>query len=187
LRTLAVDRAVCPLFQQAPRVVALAIAFTLAFGQGRPATDAEIKSQDFTVFPNGAGLPKGSGDASRGKLIYEHKCVECHGQKGEGQPGKYPALAGGAGTLTSLKPVKTVGSYWPYATTLFDYIRRAMPYDQPRSLSTDEVYSAAAFILYMNGIVTATQELNERSLPQIKMPNRDGFTPDQRPDIKPKH
>jgi cytochrome c len=169
------------------RFIALALASTAAFGQGRPATEAEIKTQDFTVLPNGAGLPKGSGDASRGRTIYEQKCTECHGQKGEGQTGKYPAIVGGMGSLKSLKPVKTVGSYWPYATTLFDYIRRAMPYDHPRSLSTDDVYSVSAFVLYMNGIVTETQELNERALPQIKMPNRDGFIPDQRPDIKSKH
>jgi cytochrome c len=169
------------------RCIALALASAVAFGQGRPATEAEIKAQDFTVMPDGAGLPKGSGTASQGRTVYEQKCTECHGQKGEGQTGKYPAIAGGMGSLKSLKPVKTVGSYWPYATTLFDYIRRAMPYDHPRSLSTDDVYSVAAYVLYMNGIVTETQELNERSLPQIKMPNRDGFIPDQRPDIKSKH
>jgi cytochrome c len=169
------------------RFIALVLACGTAFGQGRPATETEIKTQDFTVLPSGAGLPKGSGGASRGRTIYEQKCTECHGQKGEGQTGKYPALAGGMGSLKSLKPVKTVGSYWPYATTLFDYIRRAMPYDHPRSLSTDDVYAVSAFVLYMNGIVTETQELNERSLPQIKMPNRDGFIPDQRPDIKAKH
>ncbi len=150
---------------------------------GRPATEAEIKAKNFTVLPNGAGLPVGHGDAAQGKIIYEQKCKECHGEHGEGQPGKYPALAGGVGNLTSLKPVKTVGSYWPYATTLFDYVRRAMPYDHPRSLSVDEVYSAAAYVLFLSGIVTETQELNEKTLPQVKMPNRDGFVPDARPDI----
>ena len=159
-----------------------------AFAQspGRPATDAEIKAMDYTVLPNGAGLPKGRGDAAQGRDLFEQKCVECHGHRGEGQPGKYPAVAGGAGSLTSLKPVKTVGSFWPYATTLFDYIRRAMPYDHPRSLSADEVYSLSAYVLFMNGIVTETQELNEKTLPQIKMPNRNRFVPDPRPDIKPK-
>jgi|SRR5579872_879113 len=159
-----------------------------AFAQtpGRPATDAEIKSMDYTVLPNGAGLPKGKGDAAQGRFLYEQKCQECHGERGEGQSGKYPPLAGGAGSLKSLKPVKTVGSYWPYATTLFDYIRRAMPYDHPRSLSTDDVYSLSAYVLFMNGIVTENQELNEKNLPQVKMPNRNGFVPDPRPDIKPK-
>ena len=155
-----------------------------AFAQtpGRPATDAEIQARDLTVLPTGAGLPKGHGDAARGKTIYTQKCQECHGERLEGQPGKYPALAGGVGTLKSLNPVRTVGSYWPYATTLFDYLRRAMPYDHPRSLSTDEVYSTAAYVLYMSGIVKENEELNEKTLPQIKMPNRDGFVPDARPD-----
>lgn len=152
----------------------------------RPATEGEIKAKDLTVLPNGTGLPNGHGDATQGRTIYEQKCQECHGQRGEGQSGKYPALAGGAGSLKSLHPVKTVGSYWPYATTLFDYIRRAMPYDHPRSLSADEVYSVAAYVLYINGIVTESQELSERTLPQVKMPNRNGFVPDPRPDIKPK-
>jgi len=159
-----------------------------AFAQtpGRRATEAEIKAMDFTVLPNGAGLPKGGGDASRGRALYEQKCQECHGTHGEGQSGKYPALVGGAGSLKSINPVKTVGSYWPYATTLFDYIRRAMPYDHPRSLSADEVYSVAAYVLFMNGIAGETQEVNEKTLPQVKMPNRNGFVADPRPDIKPK-
>jgi cytochrome c len=162
--------------------------YATAFAQspGRPATDAEIKAMDFTVLPNGAGLPKGHGDAVRGRVLYDQQCQECHGVHGEGQSGKYPALAGGAGSLSTINPLKTVGSYWPYATTLFDYIRRAMPYDHPRSLSTDDVYSLAAYVLFMNAIVTETQELNEKTLPQVKMPNRNGFRPDSRPDIKPK-
>jgi cytochrome c len=155
-----------------------------AFGQGRPASEAEIKAADLTVLPSGAGLPKGHGDAIHGRVIYEQKCQECHGLKGEGQPGKYPALAGGKGSLTSLKPLKTVGSYWPYATTLFDYVRRAMPYDHPRSLGTDDVYSVAAYVLFMNGIVTETQDLNESTLPQVKMPNRNGFIADPRQDTR---
>lgn len=155
-------------------------------GVGRPATEAEIKAQDITILPTGAGLPHGRGDAARGKTLFKEKCATCHNEKGEGREGQYPALVGGAGSLKTERPVKTVGSYWPYATTLFDYIRRAMPYDHPRSLSVDEVYSAAAFVLYMNGIVTETQELNEKTLPQVKMPNRDGFVPDSRPDVKAK-
>lgn len=172
----------------APVLVCAALFAPLSIAQsvGRPATEAEIKAQDFTVLPNGTGLPKGHGDAVSGKTIYVQKCQDCHGEHGEGQSGKYPPLAGGAGSLKSLGPVKTVGSYWPYATTLFDYVRRAMPYDHPRSLSNDEVYSVAAYVLFMNRIVTETQELNERTLPRIKMPNRDGFVPDPRPDIKPK-
>jgi cytochrome c len=158
-------------------------ALASAQSPGRPATEAEIKAMDYTVLPSGAGLPKGHGDASRGRTLYEQKCQDCHGLRGEGQSGKYPALAGGAGSLNTINPVKTVGSYWPYATTLFDYIRRAMPYDHPRSLSADDVYSIAAYVLYMNAIVTETQEMNEKTLPRVKMPNRNGFVPDGRPDL----
>jgi S-disulfanyl-L-cysteine oxidoreductase SoxD len=172
------------MFKCIPAIYVCALA--LAQSPGRPATEAEIKAMDFTVLPNGAGLPKGHGDAVRGRVLYDQQCQECHGVRGEGQSGKYPALAGGTGSLNSINPQKTVGSYWPYATTLFDYIRRAMPYDHPRSLSTDDVYSVAAYVLFMNAIVTETQELNEKTLPQVKMPNRNGFRPDSRPDIKPK-
>lgn len=155
-------------------------------GPGRPATDAEIKDKDLTIMPNGAGLPKGHGDAKQGQAIFKDKCAVCHNDKGEGRENQYPALAGGIGSLSGSSPKKTVGSYWPYATTLFDYVRRAMPYDHPRSLSTDEVYSVSAFVLYLNGIVKETEELNEKTLPQVKMPNRDGFVPDSRPDVKSK-
>jgi cytochrome c len=165
------------------RICALLLVSWICAGQGRPATDAEIKARDFTVLPNGSGLPEGSGDAIRGRTVYDQKCAECHGQHLEGQSGKYPALAGGAGSLKSLSPLKTVGSYWPYPTTLFDYIRRAMPYDHPRSLSNDDVYSVSAYILFVNHIVTESQAINKTSLPQIRMPNRDGFVPDPRPDL----
>jgi S-disulfanyl-L-cysteine oxidoreductase SoxD len=155
-------------------------------GPGRPATEAEIKAQDLTILPNGTGLPKGRGDAKQGSAIFKDKCAVCHNEKGEGRENQYPALAGGIGSLGGSSPKKTVGSYWPYATTLFDYVRRAMPYDHPRSLSTDEVYSVSAFVLYLSGIVKETEELNEKTLPQVKMPNRDGFIPDSRPDVKTK-
>jgi cytochrome c len=154
---------------------------------GRPATEAEIKAKDLTIMPNGAGLPAGRGDAVRGKTVYKEKCAVCHNDNAEGRQGQYPALAGGVGSLKTDKPLKTVGSFWPYATTIFDYVRRAMPYDNPRTLSADDVYAVSAFLLFKSGIVTETQELNEKTLPQVKMPNRDGFVPDARPDIKPKH
>jgi cytochrome c len=150
----------------------------------RPATDAEIKAKDITVLPNGAGLPPGRGDAVRGKAVYKEKCATCHNENGEGRQGQYPALVGGARSLNTSKPLKTVGSYWPHATIVWDYIRRAMPYDQPRSLSADDVYSVTAFILYLNGIISESYELNPRTLPPVKMPNRDGFIPDPRPDVK---
>jgi len=166
-----------------PSLMAIILA-AMAWAQGRPATEAEIKARDFTVLPNGVGLPPGHGDAAAGRTLFEQKCQECHGLKGEGQTGKYPALVGGRGSLGTINPVKTVGSYWPYATTLFDYIRRAMPYDHPRSLSADQVYSLAAYVLFMNGIVGESQEMNEKTLPQVKMPNRNGFVADSRPDVK---
>lgn len=153
---------------------------------GRPATDAEIKAKDLTVLPTGAGLPVGKGDAARGKSVYKEKCAVCHNDNAEGRPGQYPALAGGVGSLTSDKPLKTVGSYWPYATTLIDFVHRAMPYDNPRTLPVDDVYAVSAFILFKSGIIAETQELNEKSILQVKMPNRDGFVPDARPDVKPK-
>ena len=155
-------------------------------GPGRPATEAEIKAQDFTVMPDGRGLPPGHGDARRGKDVFKDKCSACHAEKGEGKENQYPALAGGSGSLKTPRALKTVGSYWPYATTLFDYVRRAMPYDHPRSLTADEVYSAVAFVLNLSGIVGETDDMNEKTLPQVKMPNRDGFIPDTRPDVRSK-
>jgi cytochrome c len=152
----------------------------------RPATPDEIRQRDYTILPTGAGLPEGSGTAARGRDVYKSKCAVCHNEKAEGKQGQYPALVGGVGTLGTNRPVKTVTSYWPYATTLFDYVRRAMPYDQPRTLSNDEVYSVAAFLLSLDGIVKENDELNAQTLPQVRMPNHDGFIPDARPDVKPK-
>jgi cytochrome c len=173
------------MFKLAGTLFACSMAFAQS-GPGRPATEAEIKARDLTVLPTGAGLPKGRGDAKHGQAIFKEKCEVCHNEKGEGRENQYPALVGGVGSLSGASPVKTVGSYWPYATTLFDYVRRAMPYDHPRSLSADDVYSVSAFVLYLNGIVKETEELNEKTLPQVKMPNRDGFIPDARPDVKAK-
>ena len=161
-------------------------ALALAQSPGRPATEAEIKAMDFTVLPNGAGLPKGHGDAVHGRALYEQQCQECHGVRGEGQSGKYPALAGGAGSLNSINPQKTVGSYWPYATTVWDYINRAMPYDKPGSLSADEVYALTAYLLNLNDIIRDDEVMNAKTLPQVKMPNRNGFIGDPRPDWAPR-
>ena len=144
-------------------------------GIGKLATPDEIARWNITVYPDGKGLPIGSGNAQRGAKIYAEKCAECHNDKGEGRQAQYPALVGGRGTLATNSPVKTVGSFWPYATTLFDYIRRAMPYTHPRSLKTDEVYSVTAFVLFLNGIVEEKQELNQSNLPSVPMPNRNGF------------
>lgn len=155
-----------------------------SIGLGRVASADEMKKLDLTILPDGTGLPAGSGTAKRGESIFKEKCAECHNDRGEGRQGQYPALVGGQGTLNTSKPVKTVGSYWPYATTVWDYIHRAMPFDHPRSLPADDVYSVTAFVLFLNGIVAETAELNEKTLPKVMMPNRNGFVPDRRPDIK---
>ena len=133
----------------------------------------EIAAWDITVPPDGSGLPPGSGTAAEGGAVYSAKCAGCHGAKGMGGPAD--PLVGGIGTLAYKKPLKTVGSYWPYAATLFDYIRRAMPYNAPRSLSNDEVYAVSAYLLFLNGIIDAEVRMDAKTLPQVKMPNRDGF------------
>ncbi|WP_073432522.1 c-type cytochrome [Paraburkholderia terricola] len=146
---------------------------------GTPLSDSQLAAWDIDVAPDGRGLPAGSGDVSTGARVFAAQCAACHGARGEGGLGD--PLAGGHGTLASAKPKRTVGSYWPYATTLFDYIRRAMPYNAPESLSADEVYAVSAFLLNQNGIVPANTRLDAASLPRVVMPNRDGFVPDPRP------
>jgi mono/diheme cytochrome c family protein len=156
---------------------------TERYGLGRPATPTDIAKHEYLVGPKGTGLPKGRGTAREGRAIYLQSCVACHGLRGEGTT-EYPALVGGKGTLKSDKPLPTVGSYWPYATTVWDYVNRAMPYQSPGSLKPDEVYAVAAYLLAINGIVSEYFELNERTLPQVKMPNFDGLVSDPRPDVK---
>ncbi|MDR6411703.1 UNVERIFIED_ORG: cytochrome c [Burkholderia sp. 1595] len=146
---------------------------------GTPLTDSQLAAWNIDVAPDGRGLPAGSGDVATGARVFAAQCAACHGARGEGGLGD--PLAGGHGTLASAKPKRTVGSYWPYATTLFDYIRRAMPYNAPESLSADEVYAVSAFLLNQNGIVPANTRLDAASLPRVVMPNRDGFVPDPRP------
>ncbi|WP_368623862.1 c-type cytochrome [Paraburkholderia sp. BR13444] len=146
---------------------------------GKPVSEADLSAWNIDVAPNGHGLPDGSGDVATGGRIFAAKCAACHGAKGEGLIGDQ--LIGGAGTLTTANPKRTVGSYWPYATTLFDYINRAMPYNAPQSLSADEVYALSAWILNRNGIVPDDARLDAHSLAAIRMPNRDGFVPDPRP------
>jgi len=142
-------------------------------GFGRHATPEEIAALDIDVAPDGAGLPLGSGTASEGAPIYAARCAHCHGAAGEGGPAD--RLVGGVGTLTSAQPLLTTGSFWPYATTLFDYLRRAMPYDSPGSLSANEVYALTAFLLEGSGVIAAEARLDAASLPALRMPNRDGF------------
>ena len=140
---------------------------------GRRATPAEVAAWDLSIAPDGEGLPAGRGTAQEGARVYAAKCASCHGDKGEGRPND--RLVGGRGTLASKTPVRTVGSYWPYATTVFDYVRRAMPYGTPRSLTDDEVYAVTAYVLQMNGIIGERDEMNAQSLPRVRMPNRDNF------------
>jgi cytochrome c len=141
---------------------------------GKPVTAADIAAWDISIGPDGAGLPPGKGTVQQGETVYAAKCRACHGEKGAGSPND--RLVGGAGTIAPDKaPVKTVGSYWPYATTLFDYIRRAMPFPETKSLTSDETYAVSAYILSLNGIVGTEEVLDAQSLPKVKMPNRDGF------------
>src|SRR5215475_8821223 len=140
---------------------------------GRPATPAEIAGWDIRIPPDGTGLPPGSGTPEQGAVVYAQKCQACHGEKGAGQPND--KLVGGQGTLASANPVRTIGSYWPYATTVFDYVRRAMPYTQSQSLTNDEVYAVTAYLLHLDGIIGAQDVMNAQTLPQVRMPNREHF------------
>ena len=141
---------------------------------GRIAAPEEIASWDISIGPDGAGLPLGSGTPKQGEAVYTAKCLVCHGEKGAGKPND--ALVGGRGTLAGDQPpVKTVGSFWPYATTLFDYVRRAMPLNESKSLTNDEVYAVVAYLLQLNGIIGENETINAQILPRVQMPNRDGF------------
>jgi mono/diheme cytochrome c family protein len=152
------------------------------YGIGRVATPDELAGWNIDIGRDGSGLPGGSGTVSHGRDVFAQQCAACHGDNGAGAVGD--RLVGGQGTLATAKPVRTVGSFWPYAPTLFDYIRRAMPQNAPQSLSNDEVYAVSAYILSLNGIVPTDATLDARSLAAIKMPNRDGFGSDPRPDVK---
>jgi S-disulfanyl-L-cysteine oxidoreductase SoxD len=140
---------------------------------GREATPAEIAGWDISIPPDGSGLPPGSGTAGAGAAVYATKCQACHGEKGAGQPND--RLVGGQGTLAGATPVRTIGSYWPYATTVFDYVRRAMPYQQPQSLTNDEVYAVTAYLLHLNGLIGESDAMNAQTLPRVTMPNRENF------------
>jgi S-disulfanyl-L-cysteine oxidoreductase SoxD len=146
---------------------------------GVPVSAEEIAAMDISIGPDGAGLPTGSGTPKQGAEVYAAKCIVCHGP--EGANGVNDRLAGGQGTLTSATPVKTIGSYWPYATTVFDYVRRAMPYPTPHSLSDGEAYAVTAYLLHLNGIIGADDVMDARSLAKVKMPNQAGFIPATKP------
>lgn len=154
------------------------------YGVGRAPTPEEIAAMDISILPDGTGLPEGHGTAAEGREVYARRCARCHGPKGEGgdEPKQAP-LVGGRGSLKTPKPLKTVGSFWPYAPTVWDYVNRAMPLDRPGTLTHNQVYSLVAFMLSMNGIIGENDVLDAKTLPKIRMPNRDGFVPDSRPDV----
>ena len=141
---------------------------------GKAISVEDLAAWDISVGPDGAGLPPGSGTVKQGEAVFAAKCQACHGEKGAGTPND--RLVGGQGSLPGDKPpVKTVGSYWPYATTLFDYIRRAMPFNESKSLTSDEVYGVVAYLLNLNGVIPESETMNAQSLPKVTMPNREGF------------
>ena len=152
------------------------------YGYGSPASKEQIAGWDIDVRPDGKGLPEGSGSVEDGEYLYEDKCVQCHGTFGEGE-GRYPILAGGQGSLKDARPTKTVGSYWPYTSTLYDYIYRAMPFTQPESLSADETYAITAYVLYLNDLVEDDFVLTQSNLADVHLPNEGNFVADPRPDI----
>lgn len=153
-----------------------------AFEFGAVAPPSEL-AKFFSPLPDGRGLPAGAGSVAQGKIVYQQQCVACHGQNLEGGIGD--RLIGGRGSLVNAgpakAPIKTVESYWPYATTLFDYVKRAMPFAAPDSLTNDQVYAVVAYILSEAKIVPSDAVLDPKTLAQVKMPNRDGFIPDRRP------
>jgi S-disulfanyl-L-cysteine oxidoreductase SoxD len=155
-------------------------------GIGREATPAEIAAWNISIRPDGAGLPEGKGTAKQGEEIFQERCAACHGEFGEGKD-RWPVLAGGQGTLTADRPEKSVGSYWPYASTVMDYVRRAMPFGNAQSLTPDELYALTAYILQMNDIIKDPAfELSNKNFTSIKMPNEKGFYLDDR-EVSEKH
>jgi len=148
-------------------------------GLGRPATTQEIAAWDIDVRPDGVGLPPGQGTVTEGEAIYSEKCASCHGDFGEGV-GRWPALAGGQDTLSDDHPVKTVGSFWPYLSTVWDYVNRTMPYGQGQTLTPDEIYAVTAYILYLNDLVDESFVLTRDNFTSVTLPNADGFIDDDR-------
>lgn len=140
-----------------------------------PATEALMRAR-IRVASDGSNLPTGRGTAAEGETLYVANCMRCHGLAGAGKPAD--RLVGGVGSLAEPRPIKTVGSYWPRATTIFDYVRRAMPYDRPGSLGNDQVYAITAYLLAENQIIDAQTEMNATTLPRVEMPNQNGFVTD---------
>ena len=153
------------------------------FGLGRPALPEEIAAWDIDVRPDGEGLPEGSGDVMTGEILYTDSCAYCHGDFGEAID-RWPQLAGGDGTLDSDDPVKTIGSYWPYVSTVFDYVNRAMPFGAARSLSADDVYSLTAYLLYLNDLVDEDFTISHETFAETRLPNQDNFFMDDRGEVE---
>jgi mono/diheme cytochrome c family protein len=151
-------------------------AFAQSQGLGRPISEADIKNWDIAVLPDGTNLPPGSGTPAQGAMIYAQKCVACHAEGGKGGagPGAGP-LVGGAPLTNGIDTPKTIANYYAYATTVFDYVRRAMPYNMPRSLADDEVYALTAYILALNKLIGENDVMDPKTLPQVRMPNRDNY------------
>ena len=150
------------------------------FHLGRVALDEEITAWDIDVRPDGTGLPKGKGTVARGEELFAEQCAVCHGDFGEGKD-RWPVLAGGHDTLTKDRPEKTIGSYWPYLSTVYDYVRRAMPFGNARSLTDDDVYALTAYLMYLNDIVTDEEfELSDANFQEMRLPNEENFIPDNR-------
>ena len=156
--------------------IVLALGSSAAIAQGpnlgKPVSPAEIAAWDISVSPDGTGLPPGGGTPAQGERIYVEKCAVCHGENGKG--GRNAALVGGA-PIRNMDSGRTIANFWPYATTVFDYVRRAMPWQQPRTLSDNEVYALTAYILSLNRLIGENDSMNAETLPKVKMPNRDGF------------
>ncbi|WP_447969873.1 c-type cytochrome [Nitrospira sp. M1] len=169
------------IFVSAPASVAAEFEHTPTYNIGRPASQAEIQAWNIDIAPNGDGLPLGQGTAAEGVIVYENMCAPCHGPTGV--EGPMPILIGGHGTLKTDQPLKTVGSYWPFATTLYDYIYRAMPLNAPQSLSSQQVYAVVAWILFRNGIIEESTIMNAHTLPAVIMPNRTGFVRDAQSNV----
>jgi cytochrome c len=166
--------------QKAPAAKPAAHAASKPLGIGREAKPEEITGWDIDVRPDGQGLPPGKGTVKQGEAIYMQQCAACHGEFGE-SAGRWPIVAGGAGTLASHDPVKSIGSYWPYASTVIDYIRRSMPFGNAQSLSNDELYAVTAYVLYLNDIIKDESfELNESTFKTIRLPNEPNFRDDDR-------
>ena len=183
-----------------PELTSIALALSLAstalwaeddakpagyWGFGEAATAEQIAGWDIDVRPDGKGLPPGSGSVEDGESLYDEQCAECHGTFGEGE-GRYPSLAGGQGSLKAERPHKTVGSYWPYVSTLWDYVYRAMPFTAPQSLSHDETYAIVAYVLYLNELVEDDFVATQDNLVSVRLPNEANFIAEQRPDVQAK-